>query len=79
MEGFLEFLVNIFKVFCFLSQKKKKLETWKRFVTSDREALFAIIDAPSQYRSVVFTHNPAFLALSEFKMAGVDLKTKPKP
>ena len=39
--------MNIFKVFC--SFVPKKLETWKRFVTSDPEAF----NAPSQYRSAV--------------------------
>jgi len=33
LEGFLEILVNIFKVFCLFVAKK--LETWKSFVTSD--------------------------------------------
>jgi len=35
-EGFLQILVNIFKVFCLFVTKK--LETWKSFVTSDPEA-----------------------------------------
>ena len=37
LEGFLEILVNIFKVFLFICCKKK-LETWKSFFTSDPEA-----------------------------------------
>ena len=70
--------MNIFKLLCFLSTKK--LETWKCFVTSDREA-FAIIDAPSQYRSVVLPiiqHSLLNLVprvFSLFKMAAAREKT----
>ena len=52
LEGFLEVLVDIFKVFLFIyHQKSLKLGN----VSSQAivKALFAIIDAPSQYRSVV--------------------------
>jgi len=44
LEGFLEILVNVFKVSC--SFVTKKLETWKRFVTSDPEAFVCSVLIP---------------------------------
>jgi len=75
LEGFLEVLVNIFKVFLFIyHQKSFKLGN----VSSQAivKALFAIIDAPSQSDSG-FTHNPAFLAVIELKLVGVFTRGHP--
>ena len=50
LEGFLQVLVNIFKVFCLFVTKK--LETQKSFATSDcDETFWCPLDAPSLYRS----------------------------
>jgi len=48
----------------------KRLETWKRFITSDPEAFVCNVSTPLTVPVSGFTHNPAFLAVSEFKMAG---------
>ena len=62
---FLEILENISKVFFFAYfVTKKPLETWKSFITSD-------FNAPLTVSVSGFTHNPAFFAVTEFKMATV--------
>ena len=60
--------MNIFKVFC--AFVTKKLETWKGFVTSDLEAFVCNVVIPLTVTVGGFTHNPASLAVIEFKMAG---------
>jgi len=68
LEGFLEiFNTNIFNVFLFIFYKK--LETWKSFVTSRPEAFVCNVLPPHSIGHG-FTHNPAFLPVSELKMAG---------
>jgi len=55
-------------VFCLFAAKR--LETWKSFITSDPEAFACNVLIPLTVPVSGFTHNPAFLAVSEFKMAG---------
>ena len=58
--------------FVYLSQKK--LETWKCFVTSDREGFVCNYWCSLTVSVSGFTHKLLSLAVNEFKMAGVDLK-----
>jgi len=55
-------------VFCLFVAKR--LETWKSFITSDPEAFVCNVLIPLTVPVSGFTHNPAFPAVSEFKMAG---------
>ena len=61
--------MNVFKVFCLFVTKK--LETWESFVTSDPEAFVCNVLTPLTVSVSGFTHNPVFLAVSEFKMASL--------